>query len=90
MTESENLSQAQDFITQELQIRGADRINAITFEQTPQDRATRIHRLILFRGSEKSIFTFTEYMLLNNYGSQEWEEQMRSHVGEILTELAYE
>jgi hypothetical protein len=66
---------------------GTSRIDALTREQTPQDRATRIHRLVLCQGSEKSIFTFTEYELLDNYGSKQWRKELRGHIGDILMEL---
>jgi len=71
MTEAEKLREAQDFITRELQEKTVDRIDALSWEQTPLDRATRIHRLVVLRGTEKSIFTFTEYELLENYGSKQ-------------------
>ncbi len=87
MTETEKLRQAQDFIARELQQKGAGRIDALDWEQTPQDRATRIHRLVVFLGGEKFIFTFTEYELLDNYGSKQWQKQLRDHVGDILTEF---
>ena len=84
MTEAEKLCEAQDFITRTLQQKGATRIDALYWEQGPHDPAAGIHRLIVFRGGEKSIFTFTKYGLLENHGSKEWEKQLRSHVGEIL------
>jgi len=87
MTESEKIALSQDFINRELQRRGVERIDTITWEQTPQDRITRIHRLVVFRGGEKSIFTFTEYELLDKYGSKQWEKQLRDYVGEVLVEL---
>jgi hypothetical protein len=87
MTESQKIVSAQDFINRELQRRSVDRIDAITWEQTPQDRTTRIHRLVVLRGSEKSIFTFTEYEILDHYGSKQWEKQLRCHVGEVLMEI---
>ena len=87
MTEAEQLREAQDFITRELQQKGAARIDAVNWQQTPQDRATRIHRLVLIRGGEKSVFTFTEYELLDDYGSKQWEKQLRDHVSDILTEF---
>jgi hypothetical protein len=87
MTEPEKLQRAQDFIDQELRRRAVERIDALTWEQTPQDRVTRIHRLVVFRDGEKSIFTFTEYELIDNYGSKKWEKQLRSHVGDVLMEI---
>ena len=83
----EKLYEAQDFITRELQKQGTDRIEALDWEQTPQDRATRIHRLVVFRGGEKSIFTFTKYELLENCGSTQWERQLRDHISDILVDL---
>ncbi len=87
MTEAEKLRQAQDFITRELQQKGAGRIDALKWDQGPHDPAARIHRLVVLRGGEKSIFTFTEYELLEDHGSKEWEKQLRGHVGEILVGL---
>ena len=87
MTEADKLAQAQGFITQELQKQGIDRKYTMTWEQTPQDRATKIHRLVLSRGCEKYIFTFTEYELLDKYGSRDWEKQLRGHIGDVLMEL---
>jgi len=87
MTEAEKLRQAQDFITRELQKKFVDRINALIWEQIPQDRATGIHRLVVFRGGEKSVFTFTEYELLEHHGSKQWEKQLRGHVSDILMEF---
>jgi hypothetical protein len=87
MTESEKVRNAQDFINRELQKKGAGRIDAIDWEQTLQGRATRTHRVVIIQGGEKSIFTFTEYKLLKDYGSKEWEIQLRQHVGDILMEL---
>jgi len=85
--EAEKIRDAQDFIARELQKRGANQIDTLSWEQTPQDRATRIHRLVLFRGGEKSIFTFTEYELLENYGSKQWEKQLLGHISDILVDL---
>ena len=87
MTEPEKLQRAQDFIDQELHRRAVERIDALNWEQTPQDRVTRIHRLVVFQGGEKSIFTFTEYELIDKYGSKKWEKQLRSHVGDVLMEI---
>ena len=87
MTEAEKLRQAQDFITRDLQQKGATRIDALNWEQGPHDPAAGIHRLIAIRNGEKSIFTFTEYELLENYGSREWEKQLRGHVGQNLMEF---
>jgi len=87
MTIPEKLRDAQDFINRELQKQGVDRIYAIDWEQIPQDRATRTHRLVVFGGEGKSIFTFTEYELLENHGSKQWEKSLRDHVGDILTEF---
>jgi hypothetical protein len=87
MTDSEKLTKAQDYISRELQQQGTNPIDVLTWEQTPQDRATKIHRLVLFRGGDKSVFTFTEYELLDNYGSKLWEKELQGHVGEILMEL---
>jgi hypothetical protein len=87
MTESDKLSQAQDFLTHELRKRGASRIDAIDWEQTPQGRVSRYHRLVIFRGSEKSISKFTEYELLKDYGSEKWKNRLRSRVADILIEF---
>jgi len=87
MTEAEQLRKAQDFITQELAQKGGGRIDAISWGQGPHNAAAGIHRLIVLRGGEKSIFTFTKYELLENYGSKHWERELRVHVGEILMEF---
>ena len=87
MTEAEKLREAQDFITRALQKQSVDRIDALHWEQTPQDLTTKIQRLVLLRSGEKYIFTFTEYELFEDYGSKEWEKQLRNHVGEILMEF---
>ncbi len=87
MTEAEQLREAQDFITRELQQKGATRIDAMNWSQDAHDPSAGIHRLIVLGGGEISIFTFTKYELLENYGSKEWEKQLRGHVGEILREL---
>lgn len=76
-----------DFISRELQKQGVDLIDVMHWEQTPHDRTTGIHRLVVFRGGEKSVFTLTEYELLENHSSKEWEKQLRGHVSEILMEL---
>ena len=86
MTEAEKHRQAQDFITREMQKKGADRIDALKWDQGPHDPAAEIHRLIAIRGGEKSIFTFMKYELLEDYGSKQWEKELRGHVGEILME----
>ena len=85
-TEAEKLRETQDFITRELQKKGIDRINALTWEQNPLDRATRIHRLVVFRGEGKFFSTFTEYELLEHHGSKQWEKQLQGHVSDILME----
>jgi len=87
MTEAEKLREGQDLIARELQKKGADWIDTIYWEQTPHEQAARIHRLVVLRGGEKYIFTFTEYELLEDHGSREWKKQMRIHVGEILMEF---
>jgi hypothetical protein len=87
MTDAEKISLAQEFITQEFQKQGAVRIDGIVWEQTPQGRASRYHRLVISRGDEKSIFKFTEYELLKDYGSEKWENKLRSRIGDILLEF---
>ena len=87
MTETEKLREAQDFLTRELQQKGAGRIDAISWDQGPHDLAAGIHRLLVFRGGEKSIFTFTKYELLENYGSKQWEMQLRGHISDISVDL---
>ena len=87
MTESGKVRHAQDFINRELQKQVAVRIDAIDWEQTPQGRVSRTHRLVIFRGGDKSISTFTEYELLKDFGSKKWEKQIRQHVGDILKEF---
>ena len=87
MRTADKLRKAQDFINRELQKQSADRFYAQDWEQTPHDRATRTHRLVVFRDGEKSVFTFTEYELLENYGSKKWEKHLWSHVGKILMRI---
>lgn len=87
MTESKKVRHAQDFINRELQKKSAGRIEAIDWEQTPQGRATRTHRLVTIRGGERNNFTFTEYELLKDYGSKEWEKRLRHRVSDVLVEL---
>jgi hypothetical protein len=88
MTESDKLGQAQNFLIRELRKRGAGGMDAINWEQTPQGRASRYHRLVISRDTEKSIFTFTEYELLKDYGSTKWENRLRNRLSEILTDFA--
>ena len=87
MTESDKLIQAQNLLTRELQNQDDDRIDKIEWEQTPQGRISRIHRLVIFRRGEKSIFTFTEYELLKDYGSEKWEHRLRRRVDNILIDF---
>ena len=87
MTDADKLSKARNFVTREPHKQGSDRTEELAWEQTPQDRTTKILRLVVFRGDEKSIFTFTEYALLDNHGSKQWGKQLRNHVNGVLTEL---
>jgi len=87
MNEIDKLRYAQDFIFRELQKKASARIEALTWDQGPHDPAAGIHRLVVFRGGEKCIFTFTEFELLEHYGSKQWEKQLRDHIGDILIEL---
>jgi hypothetical protein len=87
MTDAEKLSLAQDFLSRELQRYGADHLEAVSWEQTPQGRASRYYRLVILRGGEKYIFKFTEYELLKDYGSGKWENRLRNRLGEILIEF---
>ena len=85
MTEPEKLRAAQDYVTRELQVY--DKINGMTWNQDPLDSAFGIYRLAIYHGGEKSVFTFSKSELLGNYGSRQWEKELRSHIGEILMEL---
>jgi len=67
--------------------KGTGRVDAVNWAQGPRDPAAGIHRLVVFRGGEKSIFTFSEYELLNQRDSKQWEKQLRGHVGDILMEF---
>jgi hypothetical protein len=87
MTETEKIQYTQDYVTRELKKQGAVRIEAIDWEQTPQGRVSRYHRLVISRGDEKSIFKFTEYELLKDYGSKKWENRLQSRIGDILIEF---
>ena len=87
MTEVEKLREAQDFITRELAQKGGGRIDAISWAQGRHDAAAGIHRLIVSRGGEKAIFTFSKYELLENFGSKRWERELRTQVGDILADF---
>jgi hypothetical protein len=87
MTDAEKLQGAQDFINRELQMKSAGRIDALDWEQTPQGRASRYHRLVIVRGGEKSVFKLTEYELLKDYDSEKWKNRLRSRVSNILIDL---
>jgi len=82
-----NIRDTQDCISREIQRQAVCRIDALHWEQTPQDLATRIRRLVLFQGGEKSIFSFTEYELRENHGSQQQERQMQDPISDVLIEL---
>jgi len=84
MTEAEKLREAQNFITRELQKKGADRVDALSWDQDSHNSVAGIHRLFVFRGGEKSIFTFTEYELLEHYGSKQWEKQLRGYISDVM------
>lgn len=83
MTDAEKVTRAQDLITRKLYKQGDDRIDKIEWEQTPLSRLARIHRLVIFRRGEKSIFIFTEYELLKDYGSDKWEHRLLRRVSDI-------
>jgi len=87
MTELEKLREAQDFIARELQKKGIGRVDAVNWAHDPHDAASGIHRLIVLRSGEKFIFTFTEYELLENYGSKQWEKRLRGYVSEVMIEF---
>ena len=87
MTEAEELRDAQGLSVRELQKNSSSRIDALNWEQGPHNAAAGIHRLVVFRGGEKSIFTSTKYDLLEDYSSQQWKKELRSHVGDILMEF---
>ena len=87
MIDTEKLRKAEDFIAQEVQKHCATRTDELTWEQGPYNKATKIHKLVVSRGGQKSVFTFTEYELLENYGSKESKVQLHNHVNDILTEL---
>jgi hypothetical protein len=87
MTEVEKLRKAQNFIARELQKKGTGRVDAVNWGQGPQDVAAGIYQLAVFRGSEKSVFTFSKFELLENYGSKQWEKQLRGHISDILVDL---
>jgi hypothetical protein len=74
MTEAEKLQDAQDFITREVQKKSAGRTDTMNWGQGPHDAVAGIHRLVVFRGGEKSIFTFTKYELLKDYSSKQWQK----------------
>jgi hypothetical protein len=83
MSDAEKVTHAQDLITRELHKLDDDRIDKIEWEQTPQGRLARLHRLVIFRRGEKSIFIFTEYELLKDFGSDKWEHRLQCRVGDI-------
>ena len=90
MTEAEKLSEAQDFITSELQKHGAGRIDAMSWGQETEDQPAGIYRLYVFQRGEKLVFTFTQYELTEYFGSIQWEKDLREHIGNVLRELRYE
>ena len=85
MTASDKLSKALNSVTRELQKQGADRTDPLAEEQIPQDRATKIHRLVVFRRDKESIFTFIEYELLDNYSSNQWKRSCGLTRGNVIT-----
>lgn len=88
MTEPEKLRDSQDYVTRELHKYG--KMNGMTWNQEPLDSAFGIFRLAVFRAGEMSFFTFSKSELLEDYGSRQWEKELRSHIGEILMELGDE
>ena len=87
VSEPEKLQYAKDYIARELLQQGADRVDEISWYQGPWDPAAGIYRLTVSRDREKTIFTFTKYELLKNYGSPGWKKDLRNHINDILTEL---
>ena len=87
MRSEEKLLEAQDYVFREVQRQASDRIDSMDWYQTPQDRITRIYRLVVSMGGKKSIFTFTEYELTDNYKTKQWTELLRDHINDIMTEL---
>jgi hypothetical protein len=90
MTEAEKLREAQHFVTRELQEHGAGRLDAMSWAQEKEDQPVGIYRLAIMRGGEKSVFAFTQYELIERFGSKQWEKDLRERIGEVLRELRYE
>ena len=90
MTKAEKLSEAQDFITRELQKHGAGRMDAMTWRQEAEDQFAETCRLTVFQRGERFVFTFTLYELIEHYDSIHWERILREHIGDVLRELRYE
>ena len=89
MTEDEKLCEAQDFITRELHKHSAGRIDAVTWGHETEDMPGGICRLTVFQSGEKHVFTFTQYELIEYFGSIQWEKDLREHIGNVLRELRY-
>jgi hypothetical protein len=87
MFEAKKPCEAHDFIARELKTHGIGKINTFIWSQGPHDAAAAIYRLTVFCGREKTVLPCTEYELFENYGSKQWETELRGYIVERLMEF---
>ena len=87
MTEEDKLYTAQDFIIWKLQKMDRRKTIDISWIRDKTDLASGTHRLKVFAGTKKVVFTFTTDELTKWYDYWKWEKIFLRRVQEILAEI---
>ncbi len=87
MTEGEKIRQAQQFIKSEIRKSHTRKIDTFTWKQTDVDISAGMHRLIVYRGDQPSIFMFTKHELIDDFGTPKWEVQLKMRLNAVFQEL---
>ena len=81
------ISKAQQFIRTQLEKKVSDKMIGLMWGGTGLKLRPNQYGLVIYKGKEKMVFTFTKDELIKGYGSTEWKKRLLARINEILRRL---
>jgi hypothetical protein len=83
----EMLTGARKLITAQIEKKLGAQVTGVAWGSKSLNLTAGEHGLVIHRGSEKRVFTFTEVELIDDYGSLKWRSHLLARVNEIVRKM---
>jgi hypothetical protein len=84
---AERLAGARKLITAQIEKKLGAQMTGVAWGSKSLNLRAGEHGLVIHRGSEKQVFTFTEAELTDGYGSLKWRSHLLGRVNEIVRKM---